>query len=231
MPIPKEITKAYLQVINWDSSGNISSEGDKVTVQFNPETLKMTYTNQISGEDNNGGSAIQFTSRGTTKLAFDLWFDISAEQPDNASVNDVRKLTDKVISFMKTEVSGSGDDTSYTPPGCRFQWGSFLFEGVMDSISENLEYFSNNGHPLRASLSVSLSSQAVEVKFPQNNAEAANQQGVGTQAQQQAQTGDSVQGMNAREGQPEAWQSRAQSQGIDDPLRMPAGTSIPSIAR
>ena len=231
MPLPKEITKAYLQVISWDSSGNVSSEGDKVTVQFNPETLKMTYSNQISGEDNNGGSAIQFTSRGTTKLSFDLWFDISAKQPDNASVNDVRKLTDKVISFMKTEQSTRGDNTSYTPPGCRFQWGSFLFEGVMDSVTENLEYFSEQGQPLRATMSVSLSNQAVEVKFSQNNATAANQQGVGTQAQQQAQTGDSVQSMNAREGQPEAWQSRALSQGIEDPLRMPAGSSIPSLFR
>jgi len=229
MPLPKQITKAYLQVITWDSSGNVCSEGSKVTVQFNPESLKMTYSNQISGEDNNGGSAIQFTSRGTTKLAFDLWFDVSAAQPDNAEESDVRKLTDKVISFMKTEVSGSGDDASYTPPGCRFQWGSFLFEGVMNSVSENLEYFSDKGKPLRAKMTVSLSSQAVEVKFPQRNAQAANQQGVGTQAQQEAQDGDSVQSMSAREGRPEDWQPRAQAQGIENPLRMAEGSSIPSL--
>ena len=231
MPLPKTVTKAFLQVISWDSQGNISSEGDRVEVQFNPETLKMTYSNQISGEDNNGGSAIQFTSKGTTKLSFDLWFDVSAQQPDNALVDDVRKLTDKVISFMKTDVAGAGDDTTYTPPGCRFQWGSFLFEGVMDSVSENLDYFSEQGKPLRASMSISLSNQAVEVKFSQANADAASQPGVGTQAQQQATSGDSVQSMSSREGRPEDWQPRARDQGIENPLRLQEGSLLPSTAR
>jgi len=233
VPVPETITKAFLQVISWDSQGDTCRpDGDKVEVQFNPETLKMAYSNQISGEDNNGGSAIQFTSKGTTKLSFDLWFDVSAKQPDNEAVDDVRKLTQKVIKFMETDVTGSGEDAKYTPPGCRFQWGSFLFEGVMDSISENLEFFSAQGKPLRASMSISLSNQAVEVKFSQTNAEAASQPGVGTQAQQQAEAGDSVQAMNSREGcSPENWQPRAQAQGIEDPLRMQEGSLLPSSIR
>ncbi len=224
--------KAYLQVIEWDDNGVASTVGNKVNVQFNPETLKMTYSNQISGKDNKGGAAIQFTSQGTTKLSFDLWFDVSAPQQAAAKLDDVGKLTDKVLKFMKTkQITDDDNKTQYTPPGCRFQWGSFLFEGVMDSVSENLEFFSAKGKPLRASLSVSLTKQTVELRFPNLNAKAANQPGAGTRAQQKAGAGDSMQSMSAREGQAEGWQKRAIDQGVDDPLRMSIGVSIPSIAR
>ena len=228
MPKPKTITKAFLQVIKWDKNGKVNKEGKKVTVQFNPESLKVAYSNQIAGDDNKGGSAIQFSSRGTTKLSFEMWFDVNAPQPDNQTVDDVRKLTKDIAAFMETEKKGKGKKAKYTPPGCRFQWGSFLFEGVVESINENLEYFSDKGKPLRASVSVNLTKQDVEVKFAPTNADAANAQNAGTEPQQQARTGDSVQSMSAREGQAEDWQQRAFDEGIEDPLRLPEGTSLPS---
>ena len=35
-------------------------------MQFNPETLTVTYTNQSAGGDQRGGSALQFVGKGTT---------------------------------------------------------------------------------------------------------------------------------------------------------------------
>jgi hypothetical protein len=224
MPKPMRITKAFLQEITWNKDGMVASEGRKLDVQFNPETLKVAFSNQIAGDNNNGGSAIQFASRGTTKLSFDLWFDVTARQPDGAPPrDDVRKFTKEVADFMKT-TKGTGKDAKFTPPGCRFQWGTFLFEGVVESINENLEFFSEQGKPLRASVAVSLVKQDVEVTFaPSGPAGAA-----GTQPQQKAQTGDSVQAMSAREGRPEEWQERARQNGVEDPLRMKSGSSLPS---
>jgi hypothetical protein len=220
------VTKAFLQEITWDSSGKVASEGRRFAVQFNPETLKLTFSNQLAGDNNRGGSAIQFASRGTTKLSFEMWFDVSAPQPDEADrKDDVRRLTQEVVAFMKTTQSGSGQGARFTPPGCRFQWGTFLFEGVMESINENLEFFSPEGKPLRASVSVSLTKQDVEVRF----AELSAAPPAGTQPQQQAREGDSVQAMSAREGHPEGWQQRARTEGIEDPLRVPAGTALPSM--
>ena len=40
------------------------------------------------------------------------------------------------------------------PPGVRFLWGSFQFDGMMDSLEETLEFFSPDGRPLRASVSL-----------------------------------------------------------------------------
>ena len=218
MPRPTNVTKAFMQEITWDSHGNVASEGRKVTVQFNPESLKLAFSNQIAGENNQGGSAIQFASRGTTKLSFEMWFDVTAKQANEQErKDDVRRLTQEVAAFMKTEKSGSGQNAKYTPPGCRFQWGSFLFEGVMESINETLEFFSEEGKPLRASVSVSLVKQDVEVRF----APTAAPPSAGTRPQQQAREGDSVQSMSAREGHAENWQERAAAQGIEDPLRLP----------
>ncbi len=229
MPAPKEITKAFLQEIEWDGKGNVTKELGKFAVQFNPESLKVAFSNQIAGDNNKGGSAIQFASRGTTKLSYELWFDATVYS-GKTPVDDVRKLTKEVVAFMRIKKqTGQGDKAKYTPPGCRFQWGSFLFEGVVESISENLEYFSNTGKPLRASISVNMTKQDVEIKFAQTNAKAAtNRQGTGTQQQQQARNGESLQDMSAREGQPEKWQERGVQNDVDDPLRMAQGASLPS---
>jgi hypothetical protein len=228
MPQPQKIAKAFLQEIKWNNKGKVVREGPhKITVQFNPETLKVALSNQIAGDDNKGGSAIQFSSRGTTKLTFDIWFDVTAPQPDQKNETDVRRLTKEIAAFMQTKTKGSGDDTKYIPPGVRFQWGSFLFEGIMESMNESLEFFSEEGKPLRASVSVSLTKQDVEVRFPPTNADAANVTNPGTQPQAQSQEGETVQAAVARQGgNPENWQLTAQLNGIEDSLRVAPGTPI-----
>lgn len=253
MPQPANITKAFLQEITWDSNGHVASEGRKVTVQFNPESLKVAFSNQLAGQNNRGGSALQFTSRGTTKLTFEIWFDVTAQHPQAAQAAqntqtaqaapqgqgghtatahhapaDVRFFTAQVAAFMKTTKKGSGSKAKYTPPGCRFQWGSFLFEGVMESINETLEFFSEEGRPLRASVSVSLTKQDVEVEFPPHQGPT---QTAGTQPQQIARAGDSVQSMSAREGHPHNWQPRAAANHVENPARVAPGTALPSTNR
>ncbi len=227
MPQPGQITKAFLQEITWNDRGRVVSEGRKVTVQFNPETLKVTFTNQIAGDDNRGGSAIQFAGRGTTKLAFEMWFDVTAPQPGENTETDVRKLTKEVARFMKTTEEGSGEEVTYTPPGVRFQWGSFLFEGVMESMEETLEFFSETGIPLRAGVSVSLAKQDVKVRIAQANAGAANADSPGTRPQQQANEGETLHSAVARQGgNPEDTSRIAHENGIEDILRPAVGTPV-----
>lgn len=228
MPQPPTIAKAYLQEITWNKEGKVISEGRKISVQFNPETLKVAISNQIVGDDNKGGSAIQFASRGTTKLTFDMWFDVTAPQPDNKAETDVSGLTREIALFMQTKNKTNGKKAKYTPPGVRFQWGSFLFEGVMDSMNETLEFFSEEGKPLRASVSVSLTKQDVDIRPPsQPNAVAANMPSPGTQPHRQSNEAETVHdGITQQGGHPEDWQPTALDQGIEDPLRVPVGTPI-----
>ena len=138
------------------------SGGQKVEVQFNPETLKVTFANAIvqpqGGDQSSGNSGRQFVGAGTTKLALTLWFDVTAMEKD--PVDDVRRLTSKVVYFMTPQKSDA-DPKKLSPPGVQFQWGSFLFKGVVEGLDESLEYFSPDGKPLRASMTLTLSQQKI----------------------------------------------------------------------
>src|SRR5438128_465066 len=91
--------------------------GKDSPVQFNPETLKITYPNQLvepKGGDKAAGTAgRQFVGAGTTKLALQLWFDVGAQEPvtdehstgEQGMVDDVRRLTQHVVFFMTPQKS------------------------------------------------------------------------------------------------------------------------------
>src|SRR6267378_4428749 len=89
----------------------------KIPVQFNPETLKVSYANQVvpptnSGTppapaDDRGSATMQFVGRGTTKLSVQLWFDVNAILPtDKDGVSDVRVLTHDVVNLITPQDQG-----------------------------------------------------------------------------------------------------------------------------
>lgn len=228
MPRPQRLEKAELQEIYWDNRGSVR-DGDperNLVVQFNPETLTVTYTNQNTGGDQRGGAALQFVGKGTTKLGLDLWFDVTEALPDGSREpsGDVRKLTEKVNHFIKPKAV-EGEDDKWIPPGVRFLWGTFLFEGVVDSITERLEYFSADGKPLRAHVTLSITSQDIQFQFGRARPSATGQAGPDTEPMQLAQGGESLQQMVAKSGGDD-WRSVAEANGIENPRALPPGTPI-----
>lgn len=225
MPVPEKLTKARIQEIYWDKNQQQSHTTEKkpVEVQFNPETLKISFSNQSAGEGQTGGAAIQFVGQGTTKLSFDLWFDVTAPQPGNQSVDDVRKLTKEIAYFMQPKPSDKPG--KFVPPGARFLWGTFLFEGIVESLNETLEFFSENGKPLRARVSVSMTKQDIQYLFEKEPA-------AGTTRQEPAQQGESLATLMARTGQPpEQAQKVALAHGIENLRSLPPGTPIDTRVR
>lgn len=161
-----------------DDLSDVKPSGKVVEVQFNPESLKLTYANQIqaqpngssrsrppTGNQSQGTAARQFVGAGTTKLAVQLWFDVSAATAAPFMVDDVRRITGKVLYFMKPKPAAAGarDAAQRTPPGVRFSWGSFLFDGIVESLEENVEFFSHTGKALRASITLNLIQQDILV--------------------------------------------------------------------
>lgn len=213
MPEPTPPSKALLQEITWKDRQPVPGER-KVEVQFNPETLKVSYAVQKAGGDQRGGGSTQFLGNGTTKLSFDLVFDVSVHRGE---VRDVRQLTKEIADFMAPKTG----ETEDAPTGVRFLWGTFLFEGVMDSLNESLELFSEDGRPLRASVSVSLSRQDVYFKLGQEKkSNAPAKVSPGTRPLEQVRRGDTVQDLAARSGRPEDWPAIARANGIENP-RLP----------
>jgi hypothetical protein len=209
-----------------------------VTVQFNPESLKVSFANQLQqpagAGDQRGTPARQFVGAGTTKLALTLWFDASAPKaPPDQGVDDVRRLTQKVAYFITPQRPPGASETQLVPPAVRFVWGSFQFDGMMDSLEENLEFFSGDGRPLRASMALALSQQKItEFAFrPAGGAGAAGGAGggapsPGTQPLTQAPAGSTFQGLADAQGQGANWQAAASQNGIENPRLLAPGQLV-----
>ncbi len=163
-----------------DDLSDVMPGGKSLTVQFNPESLKLSYANQVreqpnasgsgggrhgGGNQSQGSAARQFVGTGTTKLAVQLWFDVAAATSAPFIVDDVRRITAQVLYFIKPKPAPAGarDTSQRTPPGLRFAWGNFLFDGIVEGMEENVEFFSPRGEALRASMAMTLVQQDILV--------------------------------------------------------------------
>lgn len=231
MPDAVNLEKAELRQLDANFENEI--EPDTWTkVQFNPETMKVTYANQLQtpqgAGDQTGPAARQFVGAGTTKLNLQLWFDVSAPVPEGMSKEtDVRKLTQKVAYFITPKEEGD----TLVPPAIRFIWGSFQFDGIMEGLEESLEFFSPEGRPLRASMTLNLSQQRI-TKFAFRDARGgASAPSLGSRPLAQAGGGMSLQGLASALGKGADWQSIAAANGIENPRNLQAGALIDLNAR
>jgi hypothetical protein len=250
MPKTGQLEKARLVEL-WPESASgpltprsrAGEQGDAkvVPVQFNPASLKQTFTNQNANSGQAGGSSSQFTGQGSTKLTFELVFDATRPLPEGSppAGGDVRRLTEAVAYFLTPQgAPGGGANEQLAPPGVRFSWGSFLFDGTMDSLEETIDFFSESGVPLRATLSVGLSKQNLTFQRQAARGGAGGAPGglpgglpgVGTQPLAAARAGESLQQLAARAGVSD-WQAVARANGIENPRQLAAGTAVNLSAR
>lgn len=219
--------KAKLVPIKWkdgQKSAEPLTDVDPVEVQFNPQSLKINFANENKGGDQPGGSSKQFVGSGTSKMSVELLFDTTA------SGKDVRKQTEKVAFFIQAKPDPKNKNKR-VPPGISFEWGSFIFRGVVDSMDETLDYFSEEGVPMRATISLNITRQEIEFLFgdaakSNGNSTAANAGSPGTSPLQAPRPGDSVQSLAGRNGNSGDWKAIASANDIDDPLRLSASALI-----
>lgn len=219
------VKKARLVEIKWDAKQAKAKPGDPkhdVDVHFNPASLKVSFSNKLKGGDQPGGSSKQATGSRETKLSVELLFDTTADG------KDVREHTKKVSYFITGDDGGGNQQKNHAPPGVQFEWGSFVFRGITDAMNETLDYFSEDGVPLRATITLDITRQ--EIEFLPGQKGKGGGGGAPTNLQltplKQARAGDSLQGAAGREGKSGDWKSIAAANGIDDPLRLSAGALI-----
>ena len=139
-----------------------------------------------SGSAGSGKATGQYIDKSDSSLTLDLVFDTSTVDAGGASPeggsaspareHDVRNITRKLAVFFLQTADAPGDDVSdrvrkkqlaklnrlekkgkLRPPSrCHFRWGSFGFTGMVATMSETLDYFSADGVPLRATVSLNL---------------------------------------------------------------------------
>jgi hypothetical protein len=131
---------------------------DAITVHFNPASLVYTIeaqNPQQSGDNKRRQHAADFTG----KLTMDLQFDTT----DTGS--DVRKFTTPIAKFMEPSAAANQKSKSAgshppAPAVLCFEWGSYVFNGYMETFKETIDFFSPNGVPLRALVSIGLARQS-----------------------------------------------------------------------
>jgi hypothetical protein len=213
-------------------------------VQFNPTSLKLSRTNNID----KGGATVrtqakQNPSAQSATLSFDLEYDTAEEEDPGAKGKpvDVRTKTRDVRQFVEPPEAPA--DAGKPPPRVRFVWGTFTFTGIVSQLTEDLDYFSPDGHPLRAKLSITITEQ--NLKFEGGFAGAAARQrpnatppgGAAAAAGPNApparnpdqaalaQDGESLQQLLTRLGlDPAAW--RAAMADLTSPLTLAAGAQV-----
>jgi len=157
-----------------------------------------------------------------------LWFDVNAPQ-EGKGETDVRKLTEKVTYFI-TPKPDPKDKKKFLPPGIRFIWGSFQFDGIMESLEETLDFFSSEGIPLRATMTLNLTQQKIDTyKFP---SKASDKKPLpGTRPLTPVAKGSTAQGLASDAGKGDDWQSVAAANGIENPRQLQAGMLLDMDAK
>lgn len=224
----------------------------RITVQFNPETLRISRRRfgstgvQGSNPDRaRQASAQQITGHGAT-MSVELLFDTSQEKDQ-----DVMKITGKIAALV-----GSSEPGSTAAARVRFQWGSFIFTGVIESMDETIDLFSESGFPLRSTVTLSLAEGQVTSEARSGGLGAGAGVGlgisagvsagvglgagisagvsagvgfsagaaVGTQPLTLAQSGDTLQSLAGRAGVD--WKAVAAANGVDNPRLLQPGAVL-----
>lgn len=130
---------------------------DAIEVQFNPASLKVNLANNLRAAENGTNTQAQYIESSSSSLAIELLFDSTADN------TDVRLKTVKIAeAFMKP------GEENLAPKSCRFQWGSFSFEGMLQGFDETLDYFAPEGIPLRSTLSMSFAENAYQFRIDES---------------------------------------------------------------
>jgi len=202
------LEKAMIQPLDYD--GN--PKGDAVKVLFNPSEYAIDKSNSLQSTVIPGLPApvTQFVGGGGQTLTMELFFDTYEQGAD------VRQYTNQVTALMDM------DPDLHAPPVCMVIWGKMQFKAVLERASQRFTMFLDSGIPVRATLNAS---------FREYRTMTEQQQRATNQADQTKQVtvkrGETLWSISAREyGDPGRWRSIARANGIADPRKLQAGSSL-----
>lgn len=148
--------KARLQPVDTDQ--NETPLGPAIEVQFNPTTLRVALATQADVGATVGRQTPQYLGTSSATLSVELVFDTA----DEGTTDAPRSVLDKTTPIQQLLLP-QGDKQS--PPKVRFEWGPFTLTGVVESINLELEFFSEDGVPLRAKVGLSIREQRSDLEF------------------------------------------------------------------
>ena len=205
------------------------ADTDVLEVDFNPQSLKLTYQNKSEGGKQAKPGESQYLGMLDASLNLELLFDSTQSAAGKPTGEDVRKKTQKIFELLMPD-KAKRKDPKATPPIVRFEWGSFLFEGLIKSMNETLDFFSSEGIPLRSTVSLTMTTTTDLILFndavKRGKTADFNRSPPGTEPKQAIAPGDSLQKAAGKNGDSSNWRAIAAANNIDNPLRPPTGVPL-----
>ncbi|GAC1393798.1 MAG: hypothetical protein NVSMB38_23460 [Ktedonobacteraceae bacterium] len=247
--------KAILEVLE-PGPRPVAKSGEQYTVEahFNPQTLQVTYHKtgttaaNVQVKQANATAAPEQETGSIADVSMDLLFDTTEKG------EDVQKTTVKIAMMIRPNLLDKDAAKKPAPPVpvVRFRWGTFIFIGSIQSMSETLDFFSERGVPLRSTVKLSMNEVSLDRGDPgalgglgtsggigfsasvgfSAGASAGFSAGVslsagidvGTTPLTVAQAGDTLQGLAGRAGAD--WKAIASVNNIDNPRLVQPGTVL-----
>lgn len=237
----------------------LEPSGERIGCLLNPETLVVRRTaglrpRRALGGGTAGGGPVDdplvFTGGGSTELLLELLFDVSLVG-STVQTEDVRDLTAPLWRLAENALA---EDGMTRPPRVRFVWGkAWNLPGVVASVSEKLEHFTDSGAPRRSWLRMRLlrvdDEPGAEAEAPRIPEGGFSAEQVTEQVPPEAFEDHEVLGAEGEDGAPAStqrldelasqyygdpslWRLIAQLNNVDDPMQVQPGQvlRLPSAA-
>lgn len=225
-----KLEKAYLEIREAEpkeSSGSGSrdhrqpgSKIDELTCHFNPKEYTTRKSANWERKNQKGARRAafpQFKGAGPVSLSLELFLDAS-ESASGRIAEEVDKLFACCVPTERTHT-----DTKPHPPLVNFMWGAATsFTAIVKSVSAKYTLFRPDGTPTRAVCTVDLEEYPTPAQRqnPTSGALAAHRT-------RTVRAGDSLASIAYDEyGSAALWRAVAAINGVEDPMRLPVGTSL-----
>jgi hypothetical protein len=218
-----EVEKAYLTFENEPKTNSIKC-------MFNPETIAISASNKWGSKPAPGQPtpSLQFEGQDSGTMSIGLIFDTTDEG------DPVTKYTSKILKKMEIDpdLPGSNEeDNNGRPPYVEFHWGSKLksFKAVITKADITFDYFSSEGVPLRARVTLALTQFQRDDAFLRQNPTSGTPR---PQRMHRIQRGETLDRISARYyGDSTRWRALAAANSIEDPLAIRPGSllTIPQL--
>jgi hypothetical protein len=207
---------------------NMPSGASEIECMFNPTEYRLTQTltvtrNQTPAKD---GGTPQFSGTNAMTLTTQLFFD-----DFGAMQGDVTPKITTLLSWTRPTAASIAKKKP-CPPTVAFRWGGnpqlATLSGFLKSVVVNYTIFRKDGTPVQAKVDITIESQPETPAGQNPTSHSINSRRVHTMIE-----GDTLQSVAYAElGKPSYWRAIAELNGIDDPQRVAAGTTIliPSLA-
>lgn len=211
--MPPSFERAYLLMENGK---------DRIEFWFNPSTLQRQRQANYNSCEAAGQVAPTLEYRGTDSQSLSLELLLHAE--DKRSASEVQASIRALERLIEPSVEVTAPHQR-RPERLRFIWGQYTSPlSVCNSVNTTIELFEPDGTPLRALVAITLTQAMPEPGKPgQNPTTRATQR----RRAHLVQAGDTLAGIAYKHYQdPTRWRAIALANEIDDPMRLPVGTSL-----